>query len=77
MIKTITQGCCNYGSLTATIKTIANTRAWDCLQIPGAKKTNGISVLNNFCGGRFVTADANTISGTICSKLSSSPIKTY
>jgi hypothetical protein len=28
----------------------------------------GISVLNNFCGGRLVTANAGTANKTICSK---------
>ena len=67
------QGCCNYGSLMSSKTKTAKTKAWDCLLIPGAKKTKGTSILNNFCGGRLVTTAATTraaakISQTICSK---------
>jgi hypothetical protein len=50
----------------------AFTIAFDCLLIPGAKKTTGKSLLNNFCGGKLITATATpwtgTINKTICSK---------
>jgi hypothetical protein len=64
----MTQGCCNYGSLKSSLTKTANTKAWDCLQIPGAKKATGGSILNNFCGGRLVAINSATTSSTICSK---------
>jgi len=56
------KGCCNYGSA-GTL-----TKAYDCLNIPGAEKTTGIAVLNNFCGGKLATAAGGTANKTICSK---------
>jgi hypothetical protein len=48
----------------------SKTVAWDCLIIPGAKKTAGAEIVNqNFCGGRLVTANASGTNKTICSKL--------
>ncbi len=67
----LSQGCCNYGSVPAASPATSVTKAWDCLQIPGAKKTKGTSLLNNFCGGRLITsapAAIAVINKTICSR---------
>ena len=43
--------------------------AYDCVNIPGAKKIGGTVIVNNFCGGHLIT-DA-TITGadkTVCCK---------
>ena len=57
------QGCCNYDNN-------GNNRvAYDCVNIPGAKKIGGTVIVNNFCGGHLIT-DA-TITGadkTVCCK---------
>ncbi len=70
----IKKGCCNYGTKIATATGAgAKTIAFDCLNIPGAKKTGGASILNNICGARFVSSTGiaanKAISKTICSKI--------
>ena len=64
------QGCCNYGS------DGANTKAYDCVNIPGAKKVPGTVIVNNFCGGNLITDAAITgAEKTVCCKFLDSRIK--
>jgi hypothetical protein len=42
------------------------TIAFDCVQIPGAKNTAGAAILNNICGGKFATINADANTKTIC-----------
>jgi hypothetical protein len=58
-------GCCNYGTTGAA----KQTWVWDCLMIPGARKSKTATktVQNNFCGAYLVTIAATKANSTICS----------
>jgi len=67
--------CCSYK---LSVTTLEKSFGFDCIQIPGAMKTNGAVAVSEICGGSGLalkTTGALTMMQSVCSKYNMQQIK--